>query len=154
MSEDMIEQYIKDQYTATAVSLSKSYGFVVSDIGKVIDLFRSVRHEKMGRLLSLGSGDGRVENIAARLFGFNVMGIELSPQLVQIARDHTEALDEVVQHTGIKTKDGTIEFVTGNYFPIHFRKKVQADGLTTFIEGHDPYTNFKIADFDFVYVYP
>jgi len=95
--------------------------------------------------LELGSGAG-VITILADLMGFDASGIEIEPELIELAHGLAERFDS------------RATFVQGSFVPPDYRDEIQSlDGdFLTLTEGADGYEELglEIADFDMVYAYP
>ncbi len=102
-------------------------------------------HRPGARLVELGSGVGLMA-IVADLLGYEAVGIEIEPELVEVAR-------------GLAAAAGSrAEFVEGSFVPPEARDDVHlldADTLTV-TEGRDAWEDLALAmdDFDVVSVYP
>ena len=131
-----------DEYRARCDGRYSS--FIPADYRAAYDALRRLR-ARAHSFLELGSGAG-VITILADLLGFEAYGIEIEPELVQIARDLAQA------------SDSNATFEEGSFVPVDFRDSVELlDGdFLTVTEGADAYgeLGMEIADYDLVYAYP
>jgi SAM-dependent methyltransferase len=97
------------------------------------------------RFLEWGSGIGVVACLAAEL-GFDAIGIEIEPPLVEIAESF--AADHAID----------VEFACGSYVPSGAEPLVDTAGEVTWLrtDGPDSYADLDLepADFDLIYAYP
>jgi Methyltransferase domain len=122
--------------------------FVPSDFDAAYRMLTSVRdsHAATGRrLVEWGSGLGAVTCLAAEL-GFDAVGIEIEPSLIQIAR--SLASDHGVD----------VQFVCGSYVPSGAEPFVDTAGEVTWLRTDRPDCYAEIGldpeDFDVIYAYP
>lgn len=119
-------------------------GYVSSDFQGAFDLLRSYRG-RATTFLEWGSGLGVVTIMAARL-GFDACGIELQPQLVDIAAALADKYHADPQ------------FACGSFVPEAFEADLQAgdEFYRTDASSAAAYDQLDhdLADFDLVYAYP
>ena len=122
--------------------------FVPSDFEQVYHALAWIDASQLAaghRFLEWGSGIGVVACLAAQL-GFDAIGIEIEPPLVEIA----EAL---AANHGID-----VEFACGSYVPSGAEPFVDTVGEVTWLrtDGPDSYADLDLepADFDLIYAYP
>src|SRR3989338_5094099 len=141
---------ILQQYKQEPYPLKEDFGFVALPTQELQHFFVQAEEFLSGKKywLSMGSGDGRVENIAARIYQKEVTAIELSQELITIAETKTA---QIIQ--AIKNPKGRIQFVHGNYVPVALRKE-RIPPHFNFLHGKDPYRKIKFSSFDLVYSYP
>jgi hypothetical protein len=118
--------------------------FVAADYDQVLDALLKVRAPGL-RFLEWGSATG-VITIMADLLGFEAYGIELDPELVEVAR-------------GLAARfDSGARFVAGSFIPAGYRyRPTGGDGrLGTIGDGSSAYPELKhpLEDFDLVYAFP
>lgn len=117
---------------------------IPADHALAIDVLRAER-ERAHTFLELGSATG-VITIIADLLGFEAYGIEIEPDLVDIA-----------ESLAAECRSGA-RFVEGSFVPEDFRDEVHLlmSEYMTPTEGADAYgeMGLDIADFDLVYAYP
>jgi len=122
--------------------------FVPSDFEQVYRVLAWIdaSHLAAGqRFLEWGSGIGVVACLAAQL-GFDAIGIEIEPALVEIA-------ESLAADHGID-----VEFACGSYVPSGAEPFVDTAGEVTWLrtDRPDSYTELDLepADFDLIYAYP
>lgn len=97
------------------------------------------------RFLEWGSGIGAVTCLAA-LAGFDAIGIEIEPPLVEIAESFAE--DQAID----------VEFACGSYVPTGAESLVDILGEVTWLrtDGPDSYVDLELDpdDFDVIFAYP
>jgi hypothetical protein len=118
--------------------------FVAADYDQVLDALLRVRAPGL-RFLEWGSATGII-TIMADLLGFEAYGIELDPELVEVAR-------------GLAARfDSGARFVAGSFIPAGYRYlPTGGDGrLGTIGDGSSAYPELKhpLEDFDLVYAFP
>jgi hypothetical protein len=118
--------------------------FVAADYDQVLDALLRVRAPGL-RFLEWGSATG-VITIMADLLGFEAFGIELDPELVEVAR-------------GLAARYGSeARFVAGSFIPAGYRyRPTGGDGrLGTIGDGSSAYPELEhpLEDFDLVYAFP
>ncbi|HEX5870308.1 MAG TPA: hypothetical protein VFY65_07835 [Longimicrobium sp.] len=118
--------------------------FVPADYERVLQTLLPLRAPGL-RFLEWGSAMGVIA-IMADMLGFEAYGIELDPQLVEIAR-------------GLATRfDSGAQFVAGSFVPSGYRWKSRTgdDRIGTIGYGRSGYPELKhpLEDFDVVFAYP
>ena len=118
--------------------------FVAADYDRVLEALLALRAPGL-RFLEWGSATG-VITIMADLLGFEAYGIELDPELVEVAR-------------GLAARfDSGARFVAGSFIPAGYRyRPTGGDGrLGTIGDGSSAYPELKhpLEDFDLVYAFP
>ncbi|HVG45918.1 MAG TPA: hypothetical protein VM890_14350 [Longimicrobium sp.] len=118
--------------------------FVPADYARMLQLLLALRAPGL-RFLEWGSATG-VITIMADLLGFEAYGIELDPELVEIAR-------------GLAERFGSgARFAAGSFIPAGYQWKPRTgDARTgTIGQGVSGYAQLGLAlhDFDLVYAYP
>jgi SAM-dependent methyltransferase len=123
---------------------SEWHPFVAADYEQVLDALLPLRSPGL-RFLEWGSATGII-TIMADLLGFEAYGIELDPQLVEVAREMARRYDSGAR------------FVVGSFIPTGYRwRPTSGDGrLGTIGEGRSAYPSLgrPLEDFDLVYGYP
>ena len=118
--------------------------FVAADYDCVLEGLLRVRQPGL-RFLEWGSGSGVIA-IMADLLGFEAYGIELDPQLVEVAR-------ALAERHGSKAR-----FAAGSFVPAGYRYRPRnGDGrLGTIGDGSSAYPalGHPLDDFDLVYGFP
>lgn len=118
--------------------------FVAADYEAVLEALRSLYRPGM-RFLEWGSATG-VITIMADLIGYEAYGIELDPQLVEVAR-------ELAARHGSAAR-----FAAGSFLPMGYRYRSRDGDVRTGTigEGASGYAQLGIPldDFDLVYGYP
>ncbi len=122
--------------------------FVPSDFEQVYRALEWIDSAQLAaghRFLEWGSGIGIVACLAAEL-GFDAIGIEIEPALVEIAESF--AADHDVE----------VEFACGSYVPSGAEPFVDTSGEVTWLrtDGPDGYADLDLEpeDFDLIYAYP
>jgi hypothetical protein len=118
--------------------------FVPADYERVLQTLLELRAPGL-RFLEWGSAMGVIA-IMADLLGFEAYGIELDPQLVEMAR-------------GLAERYGSgARFVAGSFVPAGYRWKSRTgdDRIGTIGYGQSGYPELRhpLEDFDIVYAYP
>ncbi|WP_420127912.1 hypothetical protein [Longimicrobium sp.] len=118
--------------------------FVPADYERVLQTLLELRAPGL-RFLEWGSAMGVIA-IMADLLGFEAYGIELDPQLVEMAR-------------GLAERYGSnARFVAGSFVPSGYRWKSRTgdDRIGTIGYGQSGYPELRhpLEDFDIVYAYP
>ena len=118
--------------------------FVAADYDRVLEALLALRAPGL-RFLEWGSATG-VITIMADLLGFEAYGIELDPELVEVAR-------------GLAARYGSeARFVAGSFIPAGYRyRPTGGDGrLGTIGDGSSAYPELKhpLEDFALVYAFP
>jgi SAM-dependent methyltransferase len=122
--------------------------FVPSDFAQVYHALRWIDESQLAaghRFLEWGSGIGIVACLAAQL-GFDAIGIEIEPALVDIAESFA------AEH-GID-----VEFACGSYVPQGAEPFVDTAGEVTWLRTDQPDSygdlDLEPEDFDLIYAYP
>lgn len=118
--------------------------FVPADYERVLQTLLELRAPGL-RFLEWGSATGVIA-IMADLLGFEAYGIELDPQLVEVARGLAQRYDSGAR------------FVAGSFVPSGYRWKSRTgdDRIGTIGYGRSGYPELQhpLEDFDVVYAYP
>jgi len=122
--------------------------FVPSDFEQVYRALAWIESSQLAaghRFLEWGSGIGIVACLAAEL-GFDAIGIEIEPALVEIAESFAAA------------HDVDVEFACGSYVPRGAEPFVDTAGEVTWLrtDRPDSYADLDLEpeDFDIIYAYP
>jgi hypothetical protein len=122
--------------------------FVPSDFEVVYHALRQLQESQLAagqRFLEWGSGIGVVACLAA-MVGFDAIGIEIEPPLVEIA-------ESLAADHGID-----VEFACGSYVPDGAEPYVDISGEVTWLrtDRPDSYADLDLEpeDFDVIYAYP
>jgi SAM-dependent methyltransferase len=122
--------------------------FVPSDFEQVYRALQWIEASQLAaghRFLEWGSGIGIVACLAAEL-GFDAIGIEIEPALVEIAESFAAA------------HDVDVEFACGSYVPQGAEPFVDTAGEVTWLrtDRPDSYADLDLEpeDFDIIYAYP
>ncbi|MFT5049116.1 MAG: hypothetical protein ACI8QZ_000506 [Chlamydiales bacterium] len=128
----------------SASAEGRFHRFIPADGALAHEALRGLK-SRAHSFLELGSGAG-VITILADLMGFDAYGVEIEPELVELAQDLAQRFDS------------NATFVEGSFVPPDFRDEIELlDGdFLTVTEGADGYEELglDIADFDLVYAYP
>jgi SAM-dependent methyltransferase len=118
--------------------------FVAADYGRVVDTLVALRQPGL-RFLEWGSATG-VITIAADLIGYEAYGIELDPELVDVARELAARFDSAAT------------FAAASFLPTGYVWRPRGgDGRTGTIGAGDsgyPMLQHPLEDFDVVYGFP
>jgi predicted O-methyltransferase YrrM len=123
---------------------AKVPGFVASDYRSVYRVLRALACANLpGRLFcEWGSGFGVVACLAAKL-GFQAVGIEIEPELVEAAR-------KLARDFAIPA-----EFIVGSFIPLGANIQVdRSSGYLWLRTEETANAAFDIGDFDVIFVYP
>lgn len=120
------------------------HGFVPADLATAHDALVTLR-DAASSFVELGSGAGAI-TIVADLLGYDAMGIEIEPWLV-------EAAEELAERFGSEAR-----FVTGSFLPRGFRVDdlLDADFHVTYDAADSAWDGLglDLGDFDLVYAFP
>ena len=118
--------------------------FVAADYDSVLQILLRLRAPGL-RFLEWGSATG-VITIMADLLGYEAYGIELDPQLVDMARDLAQRFDSRAR------------FAAGSFLPAgyRYRSRTGDDRIGTIGVGESAYPQLRhpLEDFDVVYGFP
>lgn len=128
----------------TEVRQNRWHPFVAANYERVLQTLLRLQSPGL-RFLEWGSATG-VVTIMADLLGFEAFGIELDPELVDVARHLAERFDS------------RAHFVAGSFLPAGYRWRPRGgDGrIGTIGHGESAYPQLghPLEDFDLVYAYP